>query len=50
MELEGWQMNFEQFNKRFEDNMIECETYVDAYKSTEATHKALTGRTNKKNR
>ena len=44
MELEGWEMTFLEFNKRFEENMPTTESYVEAYNVTESVHKSLTGK------
>jgi hypothetical protein len=43
VELEGWQMTFTEFNKRFESNMTEAPTYKEAYYTVENEHIELTG-------
>ena len=45
MELEGWKMTFEEFNKRFERNMHNTASYPESYRAIEEVHESLTGKT-----
>jgi len=44
MELEGWLMTFDTFNKTFESNLTNSQTYTEAYELTEKSHYEITGR------
>jgi len=49
MDYQGWVMTFTEFNKLFESNLLNSQTYREAYEITEDFHYELTGKTRYKN-
>ena len=44
-ELEGWQMTFIEFNKRFEGELVVSKSLIEAYNNVENYHLTKTGTT-----